>query len=207
MSGLNQDATFKIEQVSEMDEVKETDSVISIMAPNGTKLGKSLKIETNYKGKTEVTLPLAGINLPKDPEEQKSFLVSLGVLVQHGKNDNEIVTAKVVYDANNQPIGLTFAVERFSTFTILALPRKEQVEVAKPTSIIFNDIQGHWAEKSIRDLISKRAMSGYPDGAFKPNKTVTRAEFTSMIVKALDINKAENAKTFSDIQNHSSKLE
>ncbi|WP_017754354.1 immunoglobulin-like domain-containing protein [Calidifontibacillus oryziterrae] len=203
LSNLNQDVTFTIEQIKASTEIQETDSVISIIAPNGTKVGQSLKIETNYEGKTDVTLPLEGIDIPSDPDEQKTFLASLGVLVQHSKDDNEVVTGKIVYDQNNQPIGLSFSIERFSTFTILALPPKEQVENPTSTSIIVNDISGHWAEDTIRQLILKGAVGGYPDGTFKPSQTVTRAEFVAMLAKAIGIEETKNnSKTFSDIQNH-----
>lgn len=45
----------------------------------------------------------------------------------------------------------------------------------------FSDVDGHWAEADILDLIEKGLMSGYEDGTFKPNKPVTRAEMASVI--------------------------
>lgn len=49
----------------------------------------------------------------------------------------------------------------------------------------FSDISGHWAEKYIKSAISKGIVKGYSDGTFKPDKAVTRAEFASMVNKAL----------------------
>ncbi|MDQ6422852.1 S-layer homology domain-containing protein [Paenibacillus sp. LHD-117] len=46
----------------------------------------------------------------------------------------------------------------------------------KPT-IKFRDISGHWAVANIQQAVSIGIVSGYPDGTFKPDKTVTRAEF------------------------------
>ena len=43
----------------------------------------------------------------------------------------------------------------------------------------------HWAYEQIRDLSEQSIVIGYPDGTFKPDENVTRAEFCSMAIKAL----------------------
>ena len=43
----------------------------------------------------------------------------------------------------------------------------------------------HWAYKQIKDLSEQSIVIGYPDGTFKPDENVTRAEFASMAIKAL----------------------
>ncbi|MCL6589685.1 MAG: S-layer homology domain-containing protein [Firmicutes bacterium] len=48
---------------------------------------------------------------------------------------------------------------------------------------VFPDIQGNWAEQSILDLAKKDVLNGYPDGTFKPDQPVTRAEFAKMVAK------------------------
>lgn len=74
--------------------------------------------------------------------------------------------------------------------------------VDKANESIFNDIKGIYAEEYIRHLHDMGAIGGYPDGTFKPGKTVTRAEFVTMLVNALKLNKASNAKGFKDTQKH-----
>lgn len=49
----------------------------------------------------------------------------------------------------------------------------------------FSDTSGHWAEKYINQAVDKGFVKGYPDGRFLPDKAVTRAEFTTMVNKAL----------------------
>lgn len=46
-----------------------------------------------------------------------------------------------------------------------------------PTGLGFTDIVGHWNETCIRRLADRNLVSGYPDGSFKPEASVTRAEF------------------------------
>ncbi len=43
---------------------------------------------------------------------------------------------------------------------------------------------GHWAYQSIRELVRLRILEGFPDGEFKPNRQMTRAEFAQAIARA-----------------------
>lgn len=58
---------------------------------------------------------------------------------------------------------------------------------AKVASQSVSDVKNHWAEKSIASLIEKGAVNGYPDGTFNPDSEITRAEFTTMLVKAFKL--------------------
>lgn len=46
----------------------------------------------------------------------------------------------------------------------------------------MSDISGHWAEGNIRSLADIGVISGYEDGTFKPNNSITIAEFGKIIV-------------------------
>lgn len=50
----------------------------------------------------------------------------------------------------------------------------------------FNDISGHWAQKFIELAASNGWINGNPDGTFKPNNKITRAETVAMINRVLD---------------------
>lgn len=52
-----------------------------------------------------------------------------------------------------------------------------------PQPLPQNDYTGHWAEKSIEEVISKGWMSGYQDGTFKPDQPVTRAEMAAILTR------------------------
>ncbi|WP_179215598.1 S-layer homology domain-containing protein [Paenibacillus sp. MY03] len=51
----------------------------------------------------------------------------------------------------------------------------------------FKDIAGHWAEKSILQATELGWVAGYSDGTFRPQKQVTRAEFVTMLARALEL--------------------
>jgi uncharacterized lipoprotein YddW (UPF0748 family) len=62
------------------------------------------------------------------------------------------------------------------------------IAVLKPSAAYsqtgLNDIQGTWAQPCIEQLAQRRIVNGYPDGSFKPNAPVTRAEFATMLGNA-----------------------
>lgn len=62
-----------------------------------------------------------------------------------------------------------------------------------------NDIGGHWGRENIQYLLDKGIIKGYSDGTFKPNASITRAEFVTIINKAIDNNKVGNVN-FSDVK-------
>jgi len=44
----------------------------------------------------------------------------------------------------------------------------------------MEDISGHWAEEQIREWVDSEYIKGYPDGTFKPENNITRAEFITI---------------------------
>jgi hypothetical protein len=50
----------------------------------------------------------------------------------------------------------------------------------------LTDIDGHWAEQWIQSAIDKELVEGYPDGTFRPNDSITRAEFVTLANSKFD---------------------
>ncbi|CAN5680186.1 hypothetical protein BH23CYA1_BH23CYA1_19410 [soil metagenome] len=65
---------------------------------------------------------------------------------------------------------------------LLAAPSLAQTASDRPTPFI--DIDSHWAEQCIGGVGNEGLMKGYLDGSFRPDNTMTRAEFAAVIVKA-----------------------
>ena len=66
----------------------------------------------------------------------------------------------------------------------------------------FPDVaDNYWAAPQIKELSEQGVIVGYPDGTFKPDDNVTRAEFASMAIKALgqQNTKVVQPVNFSDI--------
>lgn len=65
----------------------------------------------------------------------------------------------------------------------------------------LKDIEKHWAKEYIEYGVEKGYISGYQDGTFLPDKTVTRAEFSKMINSAVKLTAVGTAKgDFSDVK-------
>lgn len=62
----------------------------------------------------------------------------------------------------------------------------------------FSDIAGHWAKNWIEKAVNLGFVSGYEDGTFKPDRTITRAEFSKLLNSALHTEKKVNLN-FSDV--------
>ncbi|WP_339224619.1 S-layer homology domain-containing protein [Paenibacillus sp. FSL W7-1332] len=65
----------------------------------------------------------------------------------------------------------------------------------------FADISGHWAESEIQALYDLKLAKGYPDGSYKPDRPVTRAEFVALLVRSLGL-EGQYSAAFEDIKNH-----
>lgn len=49
----------------------------------------------------------------------------------------------------------------------------------------LGDISGHWAQTEILILVGNGVVGGYPDGSFRPDQTVTRAEMVKMVIEGM----------------------
>ena len=56
----------------------------------------------------------------------------------------------------------------------------------EPSAERFPDTAGHWAEAYIRLAAGNGWIEGYPDGTFRPNQSITRAETVTMIDRVLE---------------------
>lgn len=63
----------------------------------------------------------------------------------------------------------------------------------------IRDIAGHWAEEKMRDWIEKGYIRGYSDGSFKPDASITRAEFITLLNQSFRFTE-ESAVTYRDVK-------
>jgi len=62
----------------------------------------------------------------------------------------------------------------------------EQTAPAAPAANFIDVTTDYWAEPFIQALAARNAIAGFPDGAFRPEQPVTRAEFAAMIQRAFN---------------------
>lgn len=65
----------------------------------------------------------------------------------------------------------------------------------------LSDIQGHQYQESIEYLESQSIVGGYPDGTFKPNQSINRAEMLKILMEAFSDDEIEsNFGCFKDVE-------
>jgi S-layer homology domain len=84
------------------------------------------------------------------------------------------------------------------------VPLPEQPEPTPPpvpeVQVTFPDVpDNHWARGFIGQLVARELIQGYPDGLYRPNEPVTRAELATIISKAFDRNKTREMVNFRDV--------
>lgn len=68
----------------------------------------------------------------------------------------------------------------------------------------LRDVEGHWSAAFVRGLASRGLIAGYPDGTFRPDRTLSRAELAALVVAALDPQPDARCtdRDFSDLRGH-----
>lgn len=93
--------------------------------------------------------------------------------------------------------------KRIARLAVLVLVSLLAASLFAVSAAELSDINGHWAEEYIKYGVEQGYISGYEDGTFLPNKTVTRAEFSKMINSAVKITSTGDAKgDFSDVKSN-----
>ena len=85
--------------------------------------------------------------------------------------------------AGGQDETISYTVQ-FVSASAAPSPVPRTPDVPDPGPVQFSDIGRHWAEETIRWAAGAGIVSGYGDGTFRPNQTVTEAEFLVMFTRA-----------------------
>ncbi|MFB5762743.1 S-layer homology domain-containing protein [Paenibacillus medicaginis] len=85
----------------------------------------------------------------------------------------------------------TFAAKHFSYYTVLEYNKT------------FVDLAGHWAEQAVNQLAAKGIVTGVDERHYEPNRAITRAEFVTLIMRAIEQtgkSSANGANPFADVK-------
>ncbi|MEK8127846.1 choice-of-anchor I family protein [Paenibacillus filicis] len=63
----------------------------------------------------------------------------------------------------------------------------------------FADLNGHWSQNDVEKMASKLIVRGVSDDRYAPDQTVTRAEFTVLVVRSLGLTASGDASAFKDV--------
>lgn len=123
------------------------------------------------------------------------------------KSETEIVTLDV-YEKKIQISLSDIKEEKINVKTIIKYKDKEinsfskllELGALEGKSISFSDLVGTKYEKAVELLNGLNILNGYPDGTFRPEASITRAEFTVIVDKLAKLEIKEEENLFSDLE-------
>ncbi|WNS46321.1 glycosyl hydrolase 53 family protein [Paenibacillus sp. MMS20-IR301] len=131
----------------------------------------------------------------KTPMTHFTEPVTLRLKVQAGANVQLLGVYNIADEGTLEYVGGTMdqgvmlaQVNHFSKYAVL--------EYNKTFADVASD---HWAYNVIKEAAAKHIIAGISESSFAPKQEVTRAEFVSMLVRALGVKNA-NASPFNDVE-------
>jgi hypothetical protein len=65
----------------------------------------------------------------------------------------------------------------------------------------FTDLTGYWGEQYVGELANRGVIGGFPNGTFRPNDNITRAQFAAIVTSALKLpTGGGGGQTFTDLK-------
>lgn len=172
---------------------EQNEELLRHLAADGvTQLGTPIEIEfAVMDGEREQATPLSGVRAEfgyKLPSAMTDM--NRAAAISYDRSSGRIAFLPALIESRDGDLeALLQLSSETGIFTVAAL---------QPP--IFTDIQGHWAEADILLLASKLIVKGTSDARFDPGKPLTRAQFTTMLVRALSMKEKAGAAPFADVQ-------
>lgn len=144
--------------------------------------------------------PFLGVNSQVSPKENpgaESFQAATAINPINNQNKTEEKPTSLIKDSIPQ-----LGINADSLLTSAGV--NEQVIDATTGQILaqgftFPDVRGHWAQTFIEGLAARDIIRGFPDGTFRPDLPVTRAQFAALVNKAFARTPIRNPIQFADV--------
>ncbi len=65
--------------------------------------------------------------------------------------------------------------------------------------VTFTDVANHWAKDAINDMGSRMVVTGVGSSSYEPERSITRAEFAAIVVRAMGLKKGTTESAFGDV--------
>ncbi len=65
--------------------------------------------------------------------------------------------------------------------------------------VAFTDAANHWSREAVNDMGSRLVVKGIGNGSYQPERSITRAEFAAIIVRALGLSQGTAESSFEDV--------
>ncbi|BBI34939.1 S-layer homology domain-containing protein [Cohnella abietis] len=105
----------------------------------------------------------------------------------------------VIINSESGELQFIPAIQKNSNEIVIMAPHASLYAIAERKDKSFSDIQKHWAKSDIELLASRLLVNGTSADNFSPDKDVTRAEFTTLIARALGLEMVKTGTKFTDV--------
>jgi len=160
--------------------------------------GETLTIPVSYRTKgdaengTVVRMeyrisPLYGIMESDQLNAQAGFLIIASGLTGHHD--------RYLYGYPDLTVQPERAVSRAESVAMVVRIMKLEGGASKRT-VFDKELEGHWARNNIAVALEHGLIEGYLTGWFKPDQAMTRAEFSTLVARVIDLDRSGDAKAF-----------
>ncbi|MCS7464380.1 pectinesterase family protein [Paenibacillus doosanensis] len=179
--------------------------IVLTMSQGDSKL-TALAEEQAAKAGAKLLAPIVQFRITVDANGRSEELEGASVFAVHtivlpGTVDDTIATGVIVDPATGQVrfVPAVFTTKNGMTTAKLLHPGNGVYTVVEAGKT-FTDLKRHWAQKEIELLASKLVVQGTDADAFEPDRLVTRAEFASLLVRSLGLDRQNAGASFSDVK-------
>ena len=154
----------------------------------------NLTFDTSYLRYVKSESSMQGFSVPLAPKGGALVFAHTKVGKVAGEN-GKVVLATLTFEAtatSNEPTTIGLANVKLVKSDLTASNHVANVQLnimpaGESQQVAFNDLEGHWAKQEIERAAGLGFVNGYPDGSFRPQNHVTRAEFAVMIARAMEL--------------------
>jgi hypothetical protein len=116
-----------------------------------------------------------------------------------GVDSGRITTAVVIEDDGSVRHVPTYVTQRDGVYyaVVNSLTNSTYTLVWHPKA--FADVANHWSKDAVNDMASRMIVSGTSETGFRPEQSITRAEFAAILVRALGLSDKGKAASFQDV--------
>lgn len=122
-------------------------------------------------------------------------------IIENNVNENKAGKYTVIYGVTVDDETSTKTIKVYVKENETKPPSNGGGSITPPLAneVDLTDIKKHWAEESIKEFASKGYLCGYEDKTFRPDNSMTRAEFVKMVNKVFGYTEKGN-ESFKDVK-------
>ncbi|MCM3629076.1 S8 family serine peptidase [Paenibacillus glycanilyticus] len=183
LAGASEGAALNI-QIAKNREAK---AIFQAAYPEATLLGDAYAFEAEFA----VNGKLTPVSFQPEQSFKRSFVIGQSA---------DISSAGALYEEDGMVSPAAAKVKTVGSTAIMTVDRPGMsTYAAAKRHVAFNDIDKSWAKSQIQSLADMFLLNGTKAGQFEPKANVTRAQFASMLVRGLGLQRTTEPAPFGDV--------